>query len=323
MTVSTFPVIISRTPHPRLNKHLMNQIRELTRTNRLVYGCWRLAEEHVEAKSLIAKAIDSGFRIFDHADIYGNFHAEVLFGDFIRENPAIRKDVFIATKCGVRKAGSPEPSSPYRFDSSRRYIIESCEASLKRLKVEQIDLYQIHRPDYLAHPEEVASAFEELERRGKVRSFGLSNFRPSMVALYQSACPMALVSNQVEISILQQSRMEDGTLDQCMEKGLLPLAWSPLAAGRLTGGVRRVLRHQEDYHSAPASDELETLSQKYGVEAPVIAISWLLKHPSGILPIVGTTHPGRLAKLTEANQFVLSRDDWYRLLVAGRNQPLP
>jgi len=268
-------------------------------------------------------AYETGYTLFDHADIYGDAECESIFGRVLKEVSGMRDGIVIASKCGIRKPGTPHPDSPYRYDFSAEYIIESCEGSLRRLGVETIDIYQLHRPDYLCDPVEVAGAFEKLKAAGKVREFGVSNFGPSQVAMLQAACSMPLIVNQVEISLANLTCFDDGTLDHCLEKGITPLAWSPLGGGKLGDGPVQILGHQEAYETGKAVAELDAIGQARGVSRTVVAFAWLLRHPSGIAPIVGTTHPERIRESVKADGVELTRDEWYRLMVAARNRPLP
>ncbi|HEU0010717.1 MAG TPA: aldo/keto reductase, partial [Verrucomicrobiae bacterium] len=200
--------------------------------SRLAYGCWRIAERDAapgSGRRAVLAAVDAGYTLFDHADIYCDGGAEKVFGQVLKEVAGLRERVLLATKCGIRKSGDPNPDSPYRYDFSAEYILRSCEGSLKRLGVETIDLYQLHRPDYLMDPDEVAAAFVKLREAGKAREFGVSNFKPAQVAALQRACPMAMRANQVEISLANLTCFEDDTLDQCLAEKITPMAWSPLA----------------------------------------------------------------------------------------------
>jgi predicted oxidoreductase len=241
----------------------------------------------------------------------------------LKDVGSMRDEVLIATKCGIRWAGEPQPGSPHRWDFSREHILRSCEDSLRRLGVERIDLYMLHRPDYLAEPDEIAAAFDELRRQGMVREFGVSNFRPSYLAMIQRACPMPLIAHQVEISLARLDCLEDGTLDQCMTDGITPVAWSPLAGGRLGDGF---VPDPRDPRAAALDDlrsTLDEVAEQHDVSRTVIALAWLLRHPAGIIPIVGSVSPARIADAVEADEIELSRDDWYRILVAARMQGLP
>src|SRR5947207_4814061 len=179
-------------------------------SSRLAYGCWRIAlswnPAEVTAKSTAAgkqaiiAAYEAGYTLFDHADIYCDGIAEEIFGEVLKEAPGMRARILIATKCGIRKPGEPTADAPCRYDFSAEHILRSCDQSLKRLRIDCIDLYQLHRPDYLMNPEEVAGAFNKLKQQGKAREFGVSNFRPSQLTALHSACAIPLIVNQVDVS---------------------------------------------------------------------------------------------------------------------------
>lgn len=303
------------------------------RSSRLAYGCWRVAgswdpaeitpESWAAGKLAIRTAYEAGYTLFDNADIYCGGEAERLLGEVLRETPGMRERVLIATKCGIRPPNTPYPGAPQRYDFSAEHILRSCDESLRRLGIETIDLYLLHRPDFLANPEEVADAFTRLQAAGKVRFFGVSNCRPTLLTALQCACPMPLIVHQVEISLLQREAFTDGTLDQCLIEHITPQAWSPLAGGLLADGASRLLRSQERYSTAGVLEELDALARQYQTSRSVIALAWLLKHPSGIVPIIGSTRPERIREAVRATEIELSRDDWYRLLLAARGEPLP
>jgi predicted oxidoreductase len=297
-------------------------------SSRLAYGCWRIAgsgspEDRESGRRAVAAAYEEGYTLFDLADIYGGGNCERVFGEALREVSGMRDQVLIATKCGIRFSGDPTPDAPARYDFSAAHILGACDQSLRRLGVERIDLYQLHRPDYLMAPEEVAEAFGRLKEAGKVREFGVSNFRPSQVQALQRACPMKLIVNQVEISLANQTCLEDGTLDQCLAERITPMAWSPLAGGQLGEGGKDLLRWQETYSIAPIQAELDRSAKALGASRAVVALAWLLKHPAGVVPIVGSTDPARIREAAGADDLEISRENWYRLLVAGRAEPLP
>jgi predicted oxidoreductase len=303
------------------------------KSSRIAYGCWRIAgtsnpsevtpQKEDLGRRAVAAAMEAGYTFFDHADIYCRGHAETIFGQVMKANPSIRDEITIATKCGIRFAGEPWSDSPQRYDFSAEHIIASCEASLKRLRVETIDLFQLHRPDYLANPEEVAEAFNQLMRSGKVREFGVSNFRPSLVTALQRVCPMPLITHQVEISLAKLDCFTDGILDQCLIEKITPLAWSPLGGGVL--GSPEITAGNETRHpvSAHLQETLSTIAESRGVTRAIIAIAWLLKHPAKIIPIIGSTDAKRIQELTKAPEIDLTRDEWYRLLLAARGEKLP
>ena len=296
--------------------------------SRLAYGCWRIADSSnsdpcASGRRAVLAAVEAGYTLFDHADIYCDGEGERLFGTVLKEISGLRARIVIASKCGIRKPGEPTPDAPYRYDFSADYIVSSCEESLQRLGVETIDIYQLHRPDYLMNPEEVAGAFSRLKAAGKVREFGVSNFRPSQIIALQRACPMRLVVNQIEISLANVTALEDGTLDHCLAERLTAMAWSPLAGGLLASGAKRILPSQENYQTKPIVAALDALAQQRGATRPAVALAWLLKHPAGIMPIVGSTDPANIRACAAADSLDLTREEWYRLFEAARGQRLP
>ncbi|MGH7975163.1 MAG: aldo/keto reductase [Limisphaerales bacterium] len=301
------------------------------KSSRLAYGCWRIAdarnsetksEIETAGKRAVIAAYEAGYTLFDNADIYGGGEAERIFGNALREVPGMRGRILIVTKSGVRRPDDP-PGSPHHYNLSGEHILRSCENSLKRMGVETIDILLLHRLDWLVDPADVAETFSRLQKSGKVRFFGVSNFRPSLVSALQAACPMPLVTNQIEISLGKLDAFEDGTLDQCLEKKITPMAWSPLGAGQFVDGARRLLPSQQGYRTEDVLPLLDELAKQHGATRSAIALSWLLKHPSNIVPIVGTTNPQRIRDAARATEISLSREDWYRLLAAARGKPLP
>ena len=301
-------------------------------SSRLAYGCWRIAGTWVAAevtpdleakgRQAVMAAYEAGFTLFDLADIYCDGMAERIFGRALKQAPAMREKIIVATKCGIRKKGEPYSDSPYSYDFSAEHIVQSCEHSLKRIGIETIDVYILHRPDYLANPEEVASAFGQLQRSGKVREFGVSNFRPSQLALLQKFCPMKLMVNQIEISLAELGAFDDGRLDQCLAEKMTPLAWSPLDGGELATHHRTgaPIRHPVELNLL---DVLDAMAEAPGKSRTILALAWLLKHPAGIVPIIGSTNPANIREATEAAEVQLTRDEWYRLLEAARGERLP
>jgi predicted oxidoreductase len=302
-------------------------------SSRLAYGCWRVAggwnPTKITAESKAAgcrammTAYELGFTLFDNAAIYCAGEAERLLGAVLSQVSGMRDHVLVATKCGIRIPGDPTPEAPARYDFSAEHIINSCEQSLRRLGIETIDLFMLHRPDFLADPVEIAGAFAKLQAAGKVRYFGVSNFRPTLVQALQAACPMPLLVNQVEISLAKLDAFTDGTLDQCLTTKMTPMAWSPLAAGLIGAGATRLLPAQKAYQPEKFLGELSSIAQSHGVDRTTVALAWLLKHPSGIMPIIGTINPGRIHECAKADEMELTREEWYRLLIAARGEPLP
>jgi len=305
----------------------------LLTSSRLAYGCWRVAgtwtpsevtpASRAAGRRAVIAAYEAGYTLFDNADIYCRGEAERVLGDALKEVAGMRDRVAIATKGGVRAAGDPQPDAPGRYDFSASHLINTCEQSLRRLGVEMIDLYLLHRPDFLADPAEVAEAFSQLKAGGKVRYFGVSNFRPTLVTALQAACPMPLVVHQVEISLARLEAFSDGTLDQCLIERITPMAWSPLAAGLIGDGANRLLPSQQSYRPERFLPELDAVARTRGASRMVIALAWLLKHPARIQPIIGSTKPERIREAAKAADLELTREEWYRLLIAARGEPLP
>lgn len=303
------------------------------RSSRLAYGCWRAAgswdpaevtpESRAAGRKAVLAAYEAGYTLFDNADIYCQGEAERILGAALKEVSGMRERVMIATKGGIRPAGSPQPDSPGRYDFSAEHIIAACEQSLKRLGIETIDLYMLHRPDFLADPVEIAGAFSQLKAAGKVRYFGVSNFRPMLVTALQVACPMPLVVHQVEISLAKLDAFTDGTLDQCLIEGMTPMAWSPLAGGLIGGGASQLLPSQQAYRPEKFLPVLDAVARARGASRAAVALAWLLKHPSHIVPVIGSTVPERIREAAKADELELTREEWYRLLVAARGEALP
>lgn len=307
--------------------------RSSLQASRLAYGCWRIAgangpaqvtpEKRQVGMAAVIAAYERGITLFDLADIYAGGCAEEIFGMALKKVGGMREGVLIATKCGIRFKGDPDPEAPYRYDASADTIVRCCEGSLKRLGVETLDVFMLHRPDFLMDPAEVAGAFARLEREGKVRAFGVSNFLPSQARLLQQACPMPLVVNQVEIHLMRLEPFQDGTLDQCLADTITPLAWSPLAGGRLVDANPIELHTQGHAHRIHVREVLDQVAREMEVSRTVVALSWLLKHPAGIIPIVGSTRIDRLDEALRALEVSMSREQWYRLLEVSHGGRLP
>jgi predicted oxidoreductase len=302
---------------------------------RLCYGAMRIAggwdKDKVDAAAIekgisaLEAAVDAGYNFIDHADIYGDTMSETIHGLALDRHPDWRDKLIVATKCGIRFEDEP-PGTPHRYDFSGEHIRWSIDQSLQRLKLERIDLYQLHRPDWLADPAEIAAALIDIHKAGKVRYFGVSNFRPSLVSAVQSALPFPLVSNQVQISFLRLDTFEDGTLDQCLEKKMTPLAWSPLAQGRLGAALddtRPLPENEKDVAAvARLKPLLRDVAQGYGTTPLAIALAWLMRHPSKIVPILGSVRPEVIKEAAQAAEIELDRDNWYRILRAARGKKL-
>ena len=302
-------------------------------STRLSYGCMRIAgtwnpdeitpERRETAHKAVIAAYEAGYTLFDHADIYCRGACETLHGEVLKQIPSMRNEIIIATKCGIRFGGDPLPESPHRYDFSAEHILWSCDQSLQRLGIETIDIYQLHRPDLLMNPGEIAEAFTKLRHAGKVKHFGVSNFMPSFVSALQAHCDFPLVVNQVEIHLGRLAPFVDGTLDQCIEKNITPLSWSPLAGGLLGAGREVPADHPRAELFTKLIALMEEIAAAHGVSRTVVALAWLLKHPSKIIPIVGSANPDNIRDAVKADDLELSREEWYKLLVAARGAALP
>lgn len=298
----------------------------------LAYGCWRIAgdvsdpgpsaEAVAAGTRAVITAYEAGYTLFDNADIYGRGAAEQIMGTALREVSGMRDRIVLLTKCGVRHGRQPNPDSPHRYDLSVDHLIRSCEGSLKRLGVEIIDIFMLHRADYLMNPSEVARAFSQLKDQGKVRHFGVSNFRPTLLTALQAACPLPIVTHQFEFSLTRLDPLTDGTLDQCLIEGVTPMAWSPLGGGMLADGPGRLLSWQQGYDPSRIKPVLDQIAASHGVSRTEIALAWLMKHPAQIMPIVGSTQPSRIRGAAQAADLDLRREEWYRLLLAARGEDL-
>jgi len=282
----------------------------------IAYGCWRLAGTGPgEAQAKIETALECGMDLVDTADIYGfggpdtDFgDAESLLGRVLAASPGLRDRMVLATKGGIR------PGVPY--DQSDDQLTAACEASLRRLGVDHVDLYQVHRPDVLTHPADLAATLTGLVERGLTRLVGVSNQTPSQTRALRAHLDVELATTQPEWSALCLDPLVDGTFDLCAETGLTPLAWSPLAGGRLVGP-------DPDERAARVGAVLDDLAAARGVDRAVVALAWAMAHPVAPVVIIGTQQVERIRSLAAAVEVRLDRSEWYRVLVASRGEPLP
>lgn len=283
----------------------------------LVAGVWRLAGWGMDVSARlrwIEACLDRGITTFDHADIYGDYQVEALFGEALAQAPALRARMQIVSKCGIRLISAARPGHRIKsYDTSAAHVRSSVEASLAALRTDHLDLLLIHRPDPLMDPAELAATFEALRREGKVRHFGVSNHSPSQLALLHRHIPLA--AQQVELSPLARGVLHDGTLDQCIDLGLKPMIWSPLAGGRLFTG--------DDDAARRVRAELQALAQEHGVSLSTVAYAWVLRHPSRPHPITGSQRIEALDEAVAGLSLRLSAEDWTRLWQAGAGHEVP
>ncbi len=281
----------------------------------LAFGCWRFVNmETARARAVIEAALEAGMNLIDTADVYGldwggtGFgEAEALLGKVLADAPGLRERIVLATKGGIA------PPTPY--DSSADYLRRACEASLSRMNVDTLDLYQIHRPDMYTHPAELAAVLSELRKAGKVREVGVSNHTPAQTRALQAHLDFRIASTQPEFSAAHLAPLRDGTLDLAMEMGFAVLAWSPLAGGKLATG--------ETGPRVELLAALDRLAAREGVDRAAVAIAFVIAHPSRPVAILGTQKAERLAGAQRALTVKLDRKDVYDLVQAHDGVPLP
>jgi predicted oxidoreductase len=281
----------------------------------LAYGMWRFAGTDVKAsRAKIDAALSIGINLFDTADIYGPDNgepfgaAEALLGRVFAEDKSLRARMVLATKGGI-SMGVP-------YDSSARYLTQAVEDSLRRMGVDVIDLYQIHRPDILTHPQALAETLARLREQGKIRAVGVSNHTAAQTSALQAYLPFALASHQPEFSALALGPLGDGVMDQAMERAMAVLAWSPLGQGRL-GGTG------DDARTRAVIAALDKIAMAQGVPRTAVALSWIMAHPAKPIPIIGSQTPSRIVEAAHAQKVHWTRTTWYEVLVASRGEKLP
>jgi predicted oxidoreductase len=278
-------------------------------------GKWGVNMSTKELENFIDTCLYLDLIDFDHADIYGDYTEESRFGNVIKRRPDLKNRLRITTKCSIKLISENRPDHKVKsYDSTKSHIIQSAENSIKELGVDKIDLFLLHRPDYLLNPLEVAEAFENLSSRGLVLHFGVSNFSKSQVELLQK--DINLTAHQIEVSLMQNQALDDGTLDQCLALRINPCAWSPFGGGDI---------FKESYDPILTRVRLacEQLSYKYNCQIDQLLLAWLLKHPAGIIPVIGSTKINRIKAAKDALEINLSHEDWYLLLEAARGQEVP
>jgi predicted oxidoreductase len=282
----------------------------------LAWGMWRFkGSDLTAARANVEAALDAGITFFDTADVYGPDNgeafgaAEALLGRVLAEAPHLRERFVLATKGGIK------PGIPY--DSSDRYLTAALDASLRRMGVERVEMYQIHRPDTLTHPADLARTLDRMRQSGKVAEIGVSNFTSAQIEALQAYLPFPIACTQIELSPLAIGPIENGDLDQAMASGLGVMAWSPLGQGRLGAGA------PADAKTAAVLAALDTLAAEHGVSRSVAVYAWLMAHPARPIPIIGSQQPARIAEAAQALKLNIDRKAWYAVLTAARGAPLP
>jgi len=317
-------------------------------SSRLIYGCMTLGGEWDDepldaatvdsARAAVRAARAAGITDFDHADIYTHGKSEEVFGRLLAEDPELGRGITIQTKVGVRLPGNTAGrGAPVHYRLDRDTIRRGLEGSLRRLGVDSVERFMLHRPDPLADPQEVAATLDELRREGLIRSVGLSNMSLRQVCLYQQLLATPVTALQLELSLRHRGFVEqqilvnqteaaghpfpEGTLEYCAANGVEVQAWGALARGRYTGAPVP----PEDQHAAATAEVVHGIARAHGVAGEAVVLAWLMRHPGGIRPVVGTTDPQRIAACAAAETLAarLGHEEWYALLNAARGHPVP
>jgi len=280
------------------------------------WGLWGSKFTTTQYLRLIEECVEAGITSFDHADIYGEYTTEEEFGNALKEKPLLRKKIQIITKCGIKIVSPRRTHHKIKsYDTSKKHICSSVENSLQNLGTDYVDILLIHRPDALMHPQEIAEAFLLLKQQGKALHFGVSNFTATQMQLL-NAC-FAVEFNQLEVSVAHLDPFHNGQLDYCLEKKIIPMAWSPMGGGKLLHAEE----DNEKYRRIKAVTEI--LAEKYNAEPQQILIAFLNTHPSGIIPVMGTSKIERLKLALEAKKIKLEREEWYMLWRASTGHEVP
>ncbi|MEQ8339464.1 MAG: aldo/keto reductase [Marinovum algicola] len=285
--------------------------------SRLVYGMWRVADDadtspgHVQAK--LEACLEQGITTIDQADIYGDYGAEEVLGAALKVAPGLRDRIEIVTKCDIiAPIGKYSDRRVKYYDTSAAHITASVEASLANMATDHIDLLLIHRPDPFMDHHETGGALDGLVASGKVRHVGVSNFRLNDWTLLQSAMTVPLVTNQIEASVLCPAPFLEGEIAWMQERGIHPMAWSPLAGGQLFSDAGKTMRRL-----------LERIADEQGADVSAVAVAWLLAHPAGLLPVLGTNNLDRIRALSRATEIEIDRETWFEILTAAMGKEVP
>jgi len=311
--------------------------------SRLAYGTWHMGGQwdktpptndlKQRAFRLIKVAVESGINHIDLADIYTMGKSDEVVGHALQQDTTLRDKIVLQEKCGIVVGSNPDFGPPQRYDFSFEHIIKSVETSLTRLGTDRVEILALHRPDPLVEYEEVARAFDQLQESGKVRYFGVSNHTANQIALLQHSVRQPIVVNQLEFSLLHHGLISDGILantdgsnypntsgllDYCRLNQIMVQAWSPTAGGKVFAGKTNSTETEQRL-----AQQIATVARKHETTDEAIALAWLLRHPLGIQPIVGTLNTDRIGKSVLADDIVMTRTDWYTLFETARGEPVP
>lgn len=281
--------------------------------SQIIYSYWRAAEDAVllteqDVEKRLHSCTELGITTFDHADVYGNYQVESYFGKALKRAAVKREDLIISTKCGISLPDAARPEYRLRhYDNSPGHIRQSVENSLRNLQTDYIDIFLLHHFDPLSDPDETASVLTELVLKGYVRHIGVANFTVHQHKLLSERLSIPIVTNHLEFNVLHPQPLEDGTIDFIRQQYSKPMAWAPLAGGRLL-----VYNDERTYN---VTSTLKRIAERYGINTEQLAIAWLLK--TGALPIVGTNSYQRILNATSAVNIELDAQDWYEIYFAA------
>ena len=279
------------------------------------WGQWGVSYSTAQYLQLIEDCINNKITSFDHADIYGDYTVEEEFGAALKQKPHLRQQVQLITKCGIRRFTPNRPEHKINsYDTSKAHIISSAERSLKNLNTDFIDLLLIHRPDPLMDPHEIAEAFDQLKNHGKVLHFGVSNFTASQMEMMAKVWKVEF--NQLEVSVIHLDPFHDGTLDKCIEYAIRPMSWGPLGSGKL-------YINEPDERSLRILAVAKILAEKYKATVDQVLLAFVFKHPSNIIPVIGSTKIERLKSAYVAASMNIEREEWFMLWRASMGHEVP
>ncbi len=277
----------------------------------MTWGLWGKQLKKAEMIDLMYHCIANQITTFDHADIYGAYSTETDFGNAFAESGIQREHIQLISKCGIQYMCDNRTNKVKHYNYSKDYIIWSAETSLSNLKTDYLDLLLLHRPSPLMQPDEIAEAISILKQQGKIKGFGVSNFTPSQVALISKNVEISV--NQIEFSLTQHSAMHDGTLDDMVLNSIQPMAWSPLG----------ITFKDSTEQTQRIKKQLDELKETYNATDDQLLLAWILKHPSKIHPVIGTTSKERITNASKALTIDLDLEDWFLMLVASQGHKVP
>lgn len=277
----------------------------------MTWGDWGKKFSKSEMIDFIHYCLEQGITSFDHADIYGGYTTEDDFGKALSETNIPRENIQLITKCGIQYICENRNNKIKHYNYNKDYIIWSAEKSLNKLRTDYLDLFLLHRPSPLMHPDEISEAIVHLKQQGKIKNFGVSNFTPSQVELISKTSDVSV--NQIEFSLTQHQAMYDGTLDQMIAKNITPMAWSPL------GSIYR----EDNEQTQRIKKQLSELTGSYSTTEDQLLLAWTLRHPAIIHPVIGTTTKERIKDAAKASHINLDLEDWFLILAASQGHKVP